>query len=264
MSSRVRISDRLNDPAPVFSFELFPPKSDQGELQLFFARCASCSGADLSPDFVSSLQRRGLVRERTLEVATRIESELGAAAGAPGLRGQPRRAAGDPRSARGGQGAERPRAPRGSSGVPRTGSSMPRSWCASSGRATVLRRGRRLQRAHRCVDRDRDRPPAGQVEPVDFLITQLFYRQRLLLRFRPARPPGHPRSRSSRGSCPWSASTRSSASPACAGRPFLRLHQLQMERVKDDRGHAAARHRQRGRCRCLDLLRQGVPASLLP
>ena len=71
----MRIADRLNDPAPVFSFELFPPKTDEGVANLFRAVREL---AGLSPDFVSvTYGAAGTSRERTLEVATRINAETG-------------------------------------------------------------------------------------------------------------------------------------------------------------------------------------------
>jgi len=60
---------------PVFSFEFFPPKSDEG------ARALMATVADLrdalAPDFVSvTYGAGGSTRERTLEVVSRIQSEL--------------------------------------------------------------------------------------------------------------------------------------------------------------------------------------------
>jgi methylenetetrahydrofolate reductase (NADPH) len=61
---------------PVFSFEFFPPKSDEG------ARALMGTVADLrdalAPDFVSvTYGAGGSTRERTLEVVSRIQGELG-------------------------------------------------------------------------------------------------------------------------------------------------------------------------------------------
>jgi methylenetetrahydrofolate reductase (NADPH) len=61
---------------PVFSFEFFPPKSDEG------ARALMATVADLrdalAPDFVSvTYGAGGSTRERTLEVVSRIQGELG-------------------------------------------------------------------------------------------------------------------------------------------------------------------------------------------
>ena len=60
---------------PVFSFEFFPPKTDEG------ARTLMATVADLkdaqSPDFVSvTYGAGGSTRDRTLEVVTRIQNEL--------------------------------------------------------------------------------------------------------------------------------------------------------------------------------------------
>lgn len=61
---------------PVFSFEFFPPKSDEG------ARALMATVADLrdalAPDFVSvTYGAGGSTRERTLEVVSNIQRELG-------------------------------------------------------------------------------------------------------------------------------------------------------------------------------------------
>ncbi len=72
---KMRIADRLTDPAPVFSFELFPPKTEEGEIKLLKTVREL---ADLAPDFVSvTYGAGGSTRERTLSVAKRIESETG-------------------------------------------------------------------------------------------------------------------------------------------------------------------------------------------
>jgi len=72
----VRISELHGRGRPVFSFEFFPPKSDEG------ARALMATVADLrdalAPDFVSvTYGAGGSTRERTLEVVSRIQSELG-------------------------------------------------------------------------------------------------------------------------------------------------------------------------------------------
>jgi methylenetetrahydrofolate reductase (NADPH) len=61
---------------PVFSFEFFPPKTDEG------ARALMATVADLEealdPDFVSvTYGAGGSTRDRTVEVVTRIQEELG-------------------------------------------------------------------------------------------------------------------------------------------------------------------------------------------
>lgn len=69
------ISDRLRHKRPVFSFEFFPPKSEEGEARLW-------SGleqlAELGPDFVSvTYGAGGSTRTRTIELVGRIKRELG-------------------------------------------------------------------------------------------------------------------------------------------------------------------------------------------
>ena len=60
---------------PVFSFEFFPPKSDEGARNLM-ATVADLRDA-LQPDFVSvTYGAGGTTRERTLECVSRIQSEL--------------------------------------------------------------------------------------------------------------------------------------------------------------------------------------------
>jgi methylenetetrahydrofolate reductase (NADPH) len=61
---------------PVFSFEFFPPKTDEGASDLL-ATVADLKSA-LAPNFVSvTYGAGGSTRERTLELVTRIQSELG-------------------------------------------------------------------------------------------------------------------------------------------------------------------------------------------
>ena len=61
---------------PVFSFEFFPPKSDEGARNLM-ATVADLGDA-LAPDFVSvTYGAGGSTRERTLEVVSKIQGELG-------------------------------------------------------------------------------------------------------------------------------------------------------------------------------------------
>lgn len=72
----MRIIDKLAEPGPIFSFEFFPPKTDQG------ARNLMETVADLRdavhPDFVSvTYGAGGSTRERTLEVVTRLQREVG-------------------------------------------------------------------------------------------------------------------------------------------------------------------------------------------
>jgi methylenetetrahydrofolate reductase (NADPH) len=72
----VRVRDMHGRGWPVFSFEFFPPKTDEG------ARALMVTVADLQeawkPDFVSvTYGAGGSTRDRTLEVVTRIQLELG-------------------------------------------------------------------------------------------------------------------------------------------------------------------------------------------
>ncbi len=60
---------------PVFSFEFFPPKSDEGERNL---RAALESLAPLQPDFASvTYGAGGSTRDRTLEIVTWLKRDLG-------------------------------------------------------------------------------------------------------------------------------------------------------------------------------------------
>lgn len=64
---------------PVFSFEFFPPKSDEGVGQLM--QSVADLKAALAPNFVSVTNGAGgSTRARTLEVVTRIQRELGVTA----------------------------------------------------------------------------------------------------------------------------------------------------------------------------------------
>jgi len=72
----VRISELHGRGRPIFSFEFFPPKTDQG------ARNLMVTVADLrdamKPDFVSVTNgAMGATRARTLEIVSRIEGDLG-------------------------------------------------------------------------------------------------------------------------------------------------------------------------------------------
>jgi len=72
----LRISELHGNGRPVFSFEFFPPKTDQGAENLM-AAVADLKAA-LEPDFVSVTNGAGGgTRQRTLEVVTRIQSEVG-------------------------------------------------------------------------------------------------------------------------------------------------------------------------------------------
>lgn len=72
----MRVTDALGRGWPVFSFEFFPPKTDEG------ARSLMQTVADLQeawkPDFVSvTYGAGGGTRDRTIEVVSRIQRELG-------------------------------------------------------------------------------------------------------------------------------------------------------------------------------------------
>lgn len=71
----MRISDQIGRGRPVFSFEFFPPKTDQAANDLM-ATVADLQGLH-RPDFVSvTYGAGGSTRARTLECVTRIQSEL--------------------------------------------------------------------------------------------------------------------------------------------------------------------------------------------
>jgi methylenetetrahydrofolate reductase (NADPH) len=60
---------------PVFSFEFFPPKSEEGERNLFRALAEL---RPLAPDYVSvTYGAGGSTRDQTLDIVTRIRDELG-------------------------------------------------------------------------------------------------------------------------------------------------------------------------------------------
>jgi methylenetetrahydrofolate reductase (NADPH) len=72
----LRISQLHGRGRPVFSFEFFPPKTDQGAESLMLA-VADLKEA-VEPDFVSVTNGAGgSTRGRTLEVVTRIQREIG-------------------------------------------------------------------------------------------------------------------------------------------------------------------------------------------
>jgi methylenetetrahydrofolate reductase (NADPH) len=71
----MRIAERLAQPEPCFSFEFFPPKTDEGVASLMQTIGEL---ADLQPGFVSvTYGALGSSRQRTLEVATHIKSATG-------------------------------------------------------------------------------------------------------------------------------------------------------------------------------------------
>jgi methylenetetrahydrofolate reductase (NADPH) len=72
---RMKIVDALNSPGPEFSFEFFPPKTDEGAEQLY--RTIQTL-KPLDPTFVSVTDRAGgNFRRRTVELTERIKKEIG-------------------------------------------------------------------------------------------------------------------------------------------------------------------------------------------
>jgi methylenetetrahydrofolate reductase (NADPH) len=71
----VRIDEIIaNAEGPTFSFEFFPPKSDEGERNL---RAALAALQPMAPDFVSvTYGAGGTTRDRTLEIVTFLKHEL--------------------------------------------------------------------------------------------------------------------------------------------------------------------------------------------
>jgi methylenetetrahydrofolate reductase (NADPH) len=72
----VRIDHAYRDATdPVFSFEFFPPKTEEGERNLY---AALAQLRELEPDFVSvTYGAGGSTRDKTLEIVTRIRHEYG-------------------------------------------------------------------------------------------------------------------------------------------------------------------------------------------
>jgi methylenetetrahydrofolate reductase (NADPH) len=69
----MRIDELFTNDEPVFSFEFFPPKTEQGEANLF---AALNELRTLDPAFVSvTYGAGGTTRDKTLEIVTRIRSE---------------------------------------------------------------------------------------------------------------------------------------------------------------------------------------------
>ncbi|MEM6673954.1 MAG: methylenetetrahydrofolate reductase [NAD(P)H] [Planctomycetota bacterium] len=69
------IREFYEDGHPVFSFEFFPPKTDQGAENLM--KTAADLKASVEPDFISvTYGAGGSTRERTHQVVTRIQDEL--------------------------------------------------------------------------------------------------------------------------------------------------------------------------------------------
>ena len=70
----MRIRDLFFGDGPVFSFEFFPPKTDEGERKLM-ATVARLK--ELEPSFVSVTKTGARPAEKTIEITARIKSELG-------------------------------------------------------------------------------------------------------------------------------------------------------------------------------------------
>jgi methylenetetrahydrofolate reductase (NADPH) len=71
----MRIADHLRDGAPCFSFEFFPPKTDEGVKTLF---TTLQDLRDLAPGFVSvTYGAGGSTRQMTVELVSRIKRETG-------------------------------------------------------------------------------------------------------------------------------------------------------------------------------------------
>jgi len=71
----MRISDLFADSAPVFSFEFFPPKTEQGERSLLKTIDRL---RELEPSFVSvTYGAGGSTRQKTVEITTRVKREYG-------------------------------------------------------------------------------------------------------------------------------------------------------------------------------------------
>jgi methylenetetrahydrofolate reductase (NADPH) len=71
----VELARSLSSGEPVFSFEFFPPKTDEGERQLW---AAIAELAPLSPTFVSvTYGAGGSTRDRTVRITSRILAETG-------------------------------------------------------------------------------------------------------------------------------------------------------------------------------------------
>ncbi len=71
----IELAQRLGSAEPVFSFEFFPPKTDEGERQLW---SAIKDLTPLSPTFVSvTYGAGGSTRDRTVRITSRILAETG-------------------------------------------------------------------------------------------------------------------------------------------------------------------------------------------
>ena len=71
----MRIDEILDSKRPVFSIELFPPKTEEATEQLF---ATACSLGELEPDFVSvTYGAGGSTREGTVEITRALKDDLG-------------------------------------------------------------------------------------------------------------------------------------------------------------------------------------------
>ncbi len=71
----MRIDELLGRPEPTFSFEFFPPKTEQGEANLF---AALAELRELEPSYVSvTYGAGGSTQDKTLEIVKRIRDEYG-------------------------------------------------------------------------------------------------------------------------------------------------------------------------------------------
>ncbi|MCC6408542.1 MAG: methylenetetrahydrofolate reductase [NAD(P)H] [Planctomycetes bacterium] len=71
----MRIGNKFGRGRPVFSFEFFPPKTDEGAHQLM--RTVASLKKAMAPDFISvTYGAGGSTRERTLDVVARVQKEL--------------------------------------------------------------------------------------------------------------------------------------------------------------------------------------------
>ena len=71
----MRIDELLAGDEPAFSFEFFPPKTEQGEQNLY---AALCDLQTLEPSFVSvTYGAGGSTRDKTIEIVKRIKDDYG-------------------------------------------------------------------------------------------------------------------------------------------------------------------------------------------
>ena len=225
----MRIADLLERQRPVFSFEFFPPKTDEGQQTL---RNTLEVLKDDEPDYVSvTYGAGGTTRNRTVEITKTIKQRpRHRGDGAPVVRRRAARAAGRaPRGDPGGRHPERarparrPAARRGRlAAPPGRALVLGRADPADQGALRLLRRRRLLPGGAPRRAGPRERPAlraregrGGRRVPDH----PALLRQRGLLRLR-RRPRATWAStcRSSRGSCRSRTTARSTGSPTCAAR----------------------------------------------